>query len=109
MDSKTFERLADVRVRTCLSLMAHHKAPEYMRDGDRLSNFKKAGRLLGVTPEEALIGMMTKHLVSLMDIVGDIAKGQPVVLEQFREKITDAVNYLLLLEGLVSERLGVQE
>jgi hypothetical protein len=104
MDSKRFEELAKARVAKCLVLMEVIKGPEYSRDGDRLSNFKKAGKLQGVSPEVALLGMMSKHLVSIIDIIYDIDEDKMFSKEQLREKITDAINYLLLLEGLAEER-----
>jgi hypothetical protein len=106
MDSKRFDELSEQRVKECLNLMREKKGPEYQRGEDRLGAFKRAGQLLGVVPEKALLGMMVKHLISLLDLVEDIDKGREIVLSQFREKSTDAINYLLLLEGLVDERLG---
>lgn len=48
----------------CTALMAR-KSEEYSPGADRLENFKEAGALQGVSPEEALFGMLAKHLVSL--------------------------------------------
>jgi hypothetical protein len=104
MDSKRFEEIAKIRVAECLELMEVVKGLEYSRGGDRLSNFKRAGELQHVTPEVALLGMMSKHLVSIIDIIYDIDKGIPFSLPQLQEKITDTINYFLLLEGLVEER-----
>jgi hypothetical protein len=103
MTSKEFMEIAQARVVHCLALMEVKKGPEYSRGGDRFSNFRRAGQLLGVKPTTALLGFLTKHLVSVIDIVNDIEAGRPVILEQFEEKITDSINYLLLLEGLAKE------
>lgn len=79
------------------------KAPEYVDvNKDRLSNFKKAAALQGETPEQALFGMLSKHLVSLSEMVGDPANDR----DKWEEKITDSRNYLHLLESLVIERFG---
>ena len=78
------------------------KAPEYTDKHDRLSNFKKAGVLQGITAEQALFGMLAKHLVSLAEMV---AKGESSQ-SMWEEKLTDAQNYLFLLEGLLVEKHG---
>jgi hypothetical protein len=79
------------------------KAPEYVDvNKDRLSNFKKAAALQGMTPEQALFGMLAKHLVSLSEMVGNPNDDRP----KWEEKITDARNYLYLLEVLLIERFG---
>jgi len=83
------------------------KRVEYSPGEDRLSNFKKAGELQGVTPEAALVGMLTKHYVSICEMVGQIGVGYvPYGLGVWNEKLDDARNYLFLLEALVRERYG---
>ena len=59
--------------------------------------------MLGCTPEKALVGMWTKHIISILDIVDGIEAKAPAdaVIE---EKIGDAVNYLILLEAMLKER-----
>jgi hypothetical protein len=81
------------------------KAVEYAAGGDRLHNFKEAAKLDGTTPAEALRGMLRKHWVSVMDMVGRIDRGdcwpEPALID---EKIGDAVNYLILLEAVLLSR-----
>ena len=103
MTDKEFMELAQKRVVHALALMETAKGPEYSRGGDRFSNFRAAGRILGVKPTTALLGMLVKHLVSVIDIVKDIEEDRTVILAQLQEKLTDSINYLLLLEGLVME------
>ena len=79
------------------------KGKEYAR-GDRLSNFKKAAILMGCTPERALFGFVSKHIVALSDFVGDLEKGHVQALEQWDEKLGDIIVYMILLEALVIER-----
>ena len=82
------------------------KAKEYAPDGeDQLSNFKKAAALQGIRPEQALFGMLTKHLVSLAEMAGDPGD-TPFPRETWEEKLTDSVNYLLLLEAVIHEKDG---
>ena len=79
------------------------KAKEYATD-DRLHNFKQAAHLQGITPMQALGGMMAKHTVSVYDM---IASGETYPLELWEEKIGDSINYLLLLWAMVNEEAGV--
>lgn len=91
------------------------KNKEYASDVDKLHNFKRAGKMLGQVPEQALVGMWTKHIISLLDIVDKIDKnedeemvqvclGEGLTREMLEEKIGDAINYLILLEALIKER-----
>lgn len=80
------------------------KAEEYAGEQDRLHNFKQAGHLQQTTPETALGGMLSKHIVSVFDMIRDVEAGQSHSIEQWDEKLGDAINYLLLLKGLVIER-----
>ncbi len=92
------------RQKECSRLLAGVKNTEYSRNDDKLHNFKRAGALLGCTPHEALIGMWSKHLISILDMVRDYAKdGVMPSSAAVDEKFTDAINYLHLLEGLFRE------
>ena len=104
MTPERFEQIVDARLAHCQKVLTA-KGEEYSRDGDRLHNFKKAGRKLGETPEAALLGMNVKHTVSIDDIVTDLEAGELPTTKALDEKISDAINYLLLLEGLIVERL----
>lgn len=77
------------------------KAKEYATD-DRLHNFKIAAVLKGETPVQALAGMMSKHTVSVYDMC--MEKNLNRDLNRWNEKITDSINYLLLLRALVEEQ-----
>ena len=44
------------------------KADEYAR-GDRLSSFKQIAKLLNITPEKALISLVSKHIVATVDFI----------------------------------------
>jgi hypothetical protein len=81
-----------------------YKSREYSTPVDRLHNFKIAASMLRCSPERALLGFLTKHLVSVVDLVDHIDNGAPVDYEMFHEKVIDSVNYLLLLHILYSER-----
>lgn len=100
MDAKTF----DVIVRDQLQMSTDvllTKAEEYADDTDRLRNFRLAAALQDVGLSEALGGMLAKHIVSIYEMLGLDASYEP--LSKWNEKITDAINYLLLLKAVVVE------
>lgn len=80
------------------------KAKEYVRNGDRLHNFRRAAEISGLTKEEVLWnGFALKHLTSVFDIVDDIKKGKLPSKELADEKIGDLINYLILLEACIED------
>lgn len=103
MTHKDFEIVLNRRIEKIMNVLAK-KAQEYSFSDDRLHNFKRAAAMQATTPEKALIGMLAKHMVSIMDMVDDIQRGKYHGIPAWDEKIGDAVNYLLLLEGLIDER-----
>lgn len=81
------------------------KAKEYSSEKDRLHNFKEGAKILNTTPEIALFGFLTKHLVSVKDIIDNIAIGKLPTTALVDEKVGDCINYFILLEALIKERL----
>ncbi len=104
MTSEEFNHLVHDRTDKIKQILAS-KAAEYAR-GDRLSNFKRAAAMMQVTPERALLGMMAKHWVSLLDMVDDLDAEKINSHGKWDEKIGDSINYLILLEGLMLERFN---
>lgn len=104
MDGKRFEQIVDERFNACRLILAQ-KEEEYSVDGDRLSNFKRAGFIELVKPETALLGMLTKHVVSVYDAIDELEFRDKVPSKEWiHAKLTDWINYALLLEGLIEER-----
>lgn len=99
MTGEEFNKVIERQIDLCKDILCV-KAEEYSSEKDRLHNFKCAGGYQGRDPKDALLGMATKHFVSISDMCQD-SKKHPVSL--WEEKITDAINYLLLLKGLVVE------
>lgn len=104
MTPELFNQILENRLDKTRSVLSS-KAKEYAVGADRLSNFKRAGAMLKQAPEQALIGMWTKHIISILDIVDEIDNGKIPTIEILEEKITDAVSYLILLEALMCERI----
>lgn len=103
MTNDKFNEILERRLEATRRIL-EKKAEEYSTDQDRLHNFKRAAKMLGVTPEQALLGMKAKHDISIMDMVNDIAAYQKFDLGYVEEKIGDSINYLVLLEALIIER-----
>lgn len=119
MNKSVFEKLLQKRLKKTVDVLSS-KNKEYASDEDKLHNFKRAGDMLRCTPESALIGMWTKHIISILDMVDviekeyqlqakDNTKSDKITIKLLEEKIGDAVNYLILLEALIKERYGYDE
>ena len=103
MSPKDFDALVEARLGFC-SQTLQLKAEEYATT-DRLHNFKVAAALQGVEPETALLGMWAKHIVSIRDIIDRIEARELLPSpKMLSEKITDTINYAILLEALIEER-----
>lgn len=77
------------------------KSEEYATDTDRLHNFRQAAHLSGESMVKALAGMMVKHTVSIYDMINNPDTFYD--MDVWNEKITDHINYLLLLRAVVIE------
>jgi len=100
MNTKDFNNIVNNRTKLINNVLAS-KAKEYAI-GDRLYNFKRAAEIQRTTPKKALLGMLAKHLVSVIDIIEDSIPATEHLIE---EKLGDAINYLILLEALLKEEL----
>ena len=81
------------------------KGKEYRRNSDPLHNFNVASKLNNTTREKALWGFATKHLVSFLDMLDDIEKNKLPKKEYVDEKIGDLINYLILCEASIKDRM----
>ena len=99
MNNVEFGKVVGEQLQTCENLLIK-KGEEYDHTTeDRLHVFKVAAELEGITPMQALGGMMVKHTVSVYDLIASNCNN----LTLWDEKITDHINYLLLLKGLIKE------
>lgn len=105
MTNADFNKVVEEQLDLCKSLLCK-KGEEYDRDtGDRFHSFKVAAALQGETPMQALAGMLAKHTVSVYDLIKDGSSDLTI----WDEKITDHINYLLLLKGLIMDEIGASE
>lgn len=100
MHSNDFARVFDAQIARSMDVLKA-KGSEYATDDDVLHNFKSAAGLNNVQEGEALWGMITKHIVSLSDMV----KLDPNTFDMavWDEKITDSINFLILLKAIAVE------
>jgi len=104
MKTEKFDVIIQERLKKIEQILVN-KAKEYSQAGDRLHNFKVAGRIQGITPKEALWGMAVKHMVNVEDFIkGRLAPTKEMV----DEKIGDLINYLILLEAVLTEERTLQ-
>jgi len=103
MKQKEFDQVLDNtidRIRDTLYL----KGDEYSVDLDRLKNFEQAASLQNCTPEQALIGYVSKHIVSIVDMVERLPD-KDYDQKAWDEKIIDTMCYFTLLRALNIVRL----
>lgn len=98
MKPERFENILDAQIERVRDVLVV-KAAEYATE-DRLANFKKAAHLRGCGVSQAISGMMVKHTVSVFDMV---ESGKEYSLDLWDEKITDHINYLILLRAALVE------
>jgi len=108
MNRAEFNELTEKKLEECKRVLGL-KAANYAHSAiteDRLNNFKIAADLQRTTAEAALGGMLSKHIVAIFDLI-KILDREPLIMAEWDEKITDSINYLLLLWALVNERKGI--
>lgn len=105
MDAKTFSSIVDTQVQKSVDLLLD-KNGDYNPDTDKLANFRAAALLGRTNLREALGGMMIKHTISLYDMINSTHQYPEAVWE---EKITDHINYLLLLRAVIEEDHAIIE
>lgn len=125
MNSEKFNQIVDRR-KSLITSVLQRKAAEYVQGGDRLYNFKRAATITGDSPEKALLGMLMKHIVSVLDIIEKIEKAHQIKNTEYDvkvsedsndrisktiftqdyidEKFGDVINYFILLEALIHDQ-----
>ena len=99
MKADKFEEILDEQIQLVREILVI-KAMEYSNE-DRLSNFRIAAKILNSSVPEAIAGMMVKHTVSIYDMV---ESNQTFAKDVWDEKITDHINYLILLKASQLEK-----
>ena len=97
---RTYQEHIEDMIEHCKDMLLT-KHTEYATEDD-FHNFNVAAALQNVTPQQALIGMMDKHVVSVHDLVNEQAEGREILLDKWKEKIGDNIDYLLILWAMVN-------
>lgn len=105
MTEKEFQDVLTTRL-TKIKETLSSKAEEYATDNDKLHNFNVGARLTGQTRERVLWGFAIKHYISFLDILDSLDKGKLPTERLVDEKIGDLINYLVLVEASLKDRLN---
>lgn len=98
MTSEEFNKLV-ATARTRQDELLLKKGADYTRhDPDRLSNFKRAAKDIGITPLQAWAVYSNKHWDAVMAFI----KTGKAESESITSRLDDLHNYLYLLEGLLT-------
>lgn len=104
MNTNEFGTIFHSQISLCEDTLVR-KEGEYAKDDtDRLSQFKIVSAMTGVSPIQAVAGMMAKHTTSIYDMCFSDKNFTP---EVWNEKITDHINYLILLKAVVFEEMSI--
>ncbi len=69
-------------------------------DSDRLSNFKKAGAICGLSPEQNCLSLIATKVARL----GVLLKGAEPNNESVRDSVLDLANYAVLLDMILTDK-----
>ena len=100
MRAEEFNDLAEKRFAKCRRLLVL-KASEYANNKDRLHNFKDGAFLSKQTPEQYALSLVNKQFVALRD---KITNKEEISYSFLNEKIMDIINYMVLIEALITEK-----
>lgn len=99
MNKNQFRVLLDNTHKNLVNMTAT-KGEEYSRnDSDQLDNFKRQAAELGISPMMVLTVYLNKHL----DAIKSFIKNGREFSEPIEGRIDDAILYLVLLKGLISD------
>ena len=85
-----------------------NKNREYATAENPMHNFDRAAEVLRQSPEKCLVGFWMKHIISILDMVDSNLDMILPTGERIEEKIGDAINYLIILEAMLRQRLNLE-
>jgi hypothetical protein len=100
MTTDQFNDILDAQIKRVQDVLVV-KAKEYATE-DRLANFKVGAALQGISIPQCVSNYMAKHTVSIFEMV---RSGKPYDITMWDEKITDHINYLILLRAALVENV----
>lgn len=109
MNFKLYTDIINHQITKCQETLTK-KRKEYASDESPVANFTSSKQNLRCnTTVYALAGHMDKHTVSIYDMIKAHEDGQRFPASQWDEKITDHINYLLLLQVILEEEREKEE
>ncbi len=114
MMQEKFDEIVNCKIQVIKDSLAT-KGQEYVQGFDRLQAFKDAAKLRNTTCEDALGGMVSKQIVSLFSMIKiatNLANHDNYVRDTYdlwEEKITDIINYMILLDAILYESLNISQ
>lgn len=114
MTQEQFDQIVENRIKIIKDTL-RSKGEEYAQGTDRLQAFKDAAILRNTTNEDALGGMVAKHLVSINSMIKVTSDSLFMLIqinannehkysyEVWNEKIQDVINYMILLDAIIQE------
>jgi len=98
MTPSKFKQIVNAQFAECKYILSQREEI-YCSDGDRLDNFKRVSVGTRTSPKHVLMNLVGKQWDALNLAV---ANDRPMD-ENYTEWITDIINYMLLLKGLLLE------
>lgn len=105
MKEQEFQEVLQQRLKKIEETLGN-KAKEYAAEGDKLHNFNVGARITGQIREKVLWGFALKHYISFMDILDNMELGKLPSEAIVDEKIGDLINYLVLVEASIKDKLN---
>jgi hypothetical protein len=101
MTQEQITNIAEQIFAECLELRKV-KGKDYSESNeDILINFKKAADKFGMTPYQILGVYMDKHYCAILNYIKNNGQSES---EPIEGRINDAINYLILLRGLIEDK-----
>lgn len=87
-----------------MSMVLFSKSEDYATTTDKLSNFKNAGKICGLTPELNCLSLIATKVARLGILLNfEERAGKPPNNESIHDSIVDLANYACLLSMIMSE------
>lgn len=107
MTSTEFDEVVAHRIGSIKRILVE-KAKEYANTNDRLHNFNKGAQISGQSREKVLWGFALKHYISFLDMLDKVENDQLPPIEMVDEKIGDLINYLILCEASIKNKIWIE-
>jgi len=104
LSDEEFTDIIDERIKSIYSSL-HTKGKEYRRNNDALFNFNEGSKDLNITREKFLLHLVWKQICSVKDIINDLDDEKLPTEYMIDEKIGDVINYCILLEASLKQRI----